>query len=92
MAGRRERLITTKSIEEFFDASLNTALDNQHIDGTRSHQRVGNFQCLFTGIGLGNEKIVKIHAELAGINRIKSMLCVDERANSTLFLCFGNRV
>ena len=35
-------------------------------------------------VRLGDDEIVEVHAQLAGIDRIQSMLGIDEGAHSTL--------
>ena len=67
-------------------------VDHQHVDRTGAHKRVGDFKRLFAGIRLGNQKVVDIHAKLAGIDRIKSMLGIDEGADATLLLGFRDGV
>src|SRR5512132_169033 len=67
-------------------------IHHQHVDGTGTDQRIGDFQRLFPGIGLRDQQIVDVDAELAGVNRIERMLGVDERANSALLLRLGDRV
>ena len=63
-------------------------IDHQHVDRTRAHQRVGDLERLLAGIGLGNEQIVDIDAELAGIDRIERVLGIDEGADAALLLGF----
>ena len=48
-------------------------IHHDHIDGPAAYQGVSDFQCLFTGIRLGNQQVVDIHAQLMGIDRIKGM-------------------
>ena len=65
-------------------------IDDQNVDGAGANERIGDFQRLFAGIGLRDQKIVDIDAELAGIDRIERMLGVDEGANAALFLRLGD--
>ena len=58
--------------------------DNQR-HGSRTHEGIGYFKGLFTGIRLRNEQLVKIHAELACVCRVKGMLGIDKCANAALF-------
>ncbi len=67
-------------------------VDHQHVDGAGSHQRVADFQGLFTGIGLADEQVVDVHAEFAGIERIERVLRIDEGAGAAAFLRLGDRV
>ena len=61
-------------------------VDDQHVNRARTHQRIGNFQRLFTRIRLRYQKIIDIHADFFGIRRIQRMLRVDKRARTALFL------
>ena len=58
--------------------------------GARAHQRIGDFQSLLAGVRLRDQEIFKIDAELAGIDRIQRMFGIDEGADATLLLGFGN--
>jgi len=41
-------------------------IDHQHVDGARAHQGVADFQRLLPGIGLRDQEIVHVDAELCG--------------------------
>jgi hypothetical protein len=53
-------------------------IDHQHINRAGAHQRIGDLQRLLAGIGLRNQQLIEIDAELAGIDRIERMLGIDE--------------
>ena len=65
-------------------------IDHDHVDRAGAHQRVGNFQRLFAGIGLRNQQFLYIDMQLAGIDRIKRVFRVDKGAGAALFLGFGH--
>src|SRR5690606_1288920 len=44
------------------------------------------------GVGLGNQQVLQIDAELAGIDRVERMLRIDEGADAALLLRLGDRV
>ena len=44
-------------------------VDHQHVDRARAHQRVGDLQRLLAGVGLADQQVIDIDAELAGIGR-----------------------
>ena len=67
-------------------------IDDQHVDRAGAHQRVGDLQRLLAGIGLRDQQVVEIDAELAGIDRIERMLGVDEGADAALLLGLGDGV
>ena len=62
----------------------------QHFDRPGTHERIGDFERLLAGIGLGNHKIVDIDAELAGIAGVKRMFGIDEGADAAALLRFGD--
>ena len=62
------------------------------VDGARTHERFGNVQSLLAGVRLGDEERFDIDAELAGIDRVKSVFCIDERRYAAKLLRFGNRM
>ena len=67
-------------------------IDHQNVDGAGAHQRVADFQRLLAGVGLRDQQVLEIDAELAGIDRIERMLGVDEGADAALLLGFGHGV
>ncbi len=67
-------------------------VDDEHVDGAGSHQRIGDLQGLLAGVRLGNQKLVNIDTQLAGVDRIDRMLGVDETADAAGFLGLGNNV
>ena len=69
-----------------------TEFDHQHVDRPRAHQRVSDLKRLLACVGLRDQKIIDIHAELAGVNHIQRMLGIDKSADAALLLSFGNRM
>ena len=67
-------------------------IDHQHVDRAGAHQRVGDLERLLAGVGLGDQQVVDIDAELAGIDRVERMLGVDEGADAALLLRLGDDV
>ena len=67
-------------------------IDHEHVDRARAHQRVGDLQRLLAGVGLRDQEIVEVDAELAGIDRIERVLGVDEGADAAALLRLGDRV
>src|SRR3984893_11276316 len=65
-------------------------IDDQDVNGSGADQRVRYLERLLAGIGLGNQQVVDIDAELAGIGRVERVLGVDEGAGSAAALRFGN--
>ena len=67
-------------------------VDDDEIDGSRTHQGFGDIESLFARIGLGNQKLINVDSQVAGIDRVKSVLRVNKGSHSALFLRFGNGV
>jgi hypothetical protein len=67
-------------------------IDHQHVDRVRSDQRVDDLERLFTGIGLRNDQLVDVDAELLGIDRVERVFGVDERSGAAALLRLGDDV
>jgi hypothetical protein len=65
-------------------------VDHQHVDRAGAHQRVGDFQRLLAGVGLGDQQVVDIDAQLAGIDRVERVFGVDEGAGAAALLRLGD--
>ncbi len=65
-------------------------VDDDDIDGTGTHQHVGNLERLLTRVGLRNQQLVDIDAELLGIDRVERMLGIDKGGRAALLLRLGN--
>src|SRR6185437_9625731 len=78
------------AIEFRFRHECRHGIDHQHIDLSRGHQVTCDLQRLFAIIGLRDEQVIDVHAELAGIRRVKRVLHVDEGGDSAALLGFGN--
>jgi hypothetical protein len=53
-------------------------VDDQHVDGAGADQGLGNLQRLLAAIGLRNQQVVHIHAELFGVAGVERVLGVDK--------------
>lgn len=62
-------------------------IDNQDVDSAGADQRIGNFERLFAGIGLGNQQIFKVNADFFGISGVKGMFGVNKGARCPAFFC-----
>ncbi len=65
-------------------------IDDEHVDGAGAHQSVGDLERLLAGIGLGDEELLEIDAQLARIDRVERVLGVDEAANAAPLLRLGD--
>ncbi len=61
-------------------------IDDHHIDRTRTHQHVGDFQRLLAVVRLRNDQLVDFHAQLAGVLRVECVFRINERRRSAEFL------
>ena len=59
-------------------------VDDHHVDGAGAHQHVGDFERLLAGVGLRNQQIVDVDAELLRIDRIERVFGVDERRGAAV--------
>ena len=64
-------------------------VDHQNIDGARADQRVNDLQRLLAVIRLGDQQLVDIDAELAGVAGVERVLGVDEGAGAARLLRLG---
>ena len=53
-------------------------VDDEHVDRAGAHQRIGDLERLLAGVGLRDQQVLDLDAELLGIGRIERMLGVDE--------------
>ena len=67
-------------------------IDDQNVDGAGAHQRVGDLERLFAGVGLGDQQIADVDAQLLRIAGVERVLGVDEGAGAALLLRFGQHV
>ena len=61
-----------------------------HRAGT--NQRFADFQGLLTGIGLGDQQLVNIYAQIFGVNGVQGMLHIDENGGAAALLGFGHHM
>ncbi|MCY1414485.1 hypothetical protein D9M71_299380 [compost metagenome] len=77
-----------------FDFSLwhqgGHGVDDDHVNRVGTHQHVGDFQGLLAGVRLGNQQVVDVDAQLAGVLRVEGVFGVDECAGRAGFLSLGD--
>src|SRR5262249_60422035 len=56
------------------------------------HKRVGDLERLLAVVGLRDEQVLGLDAELAGVADVERVLRVDERADAAALLGFGDEV
>ena len=62
----------------------------KYINGARTHEHLGDFQRLLTGIRLGDQEVVHVHPKAFCVRRIQGMLRVDKSGHTARLLGFGN--
>ena len=67
-------------------------IDDQDVDRVGADERVDDLQRLLAGVGLRDDEIVDVDAQLAGVDRIERMLGVDEGGDAAGLLRLGDRV
>ena len=65
-------------------------IDYQDVNGTTSYQHFADLECLFTRIGLGNQKGINVHTQVTGVLRVHRMFGVNERSRAPFLLSLGN--
>ena len=67
-------------------------VDDEHVDGARTHEHVGDLECLLAGVGLGDEQLVDVDTDRLGVHRIHGVLGVDVGARAAVALRLGDDV
>ena len=65
-------------------------VDDDDVDAARAHQHVGDFQPLLARVGLRDQQVADIDAELARIDRVERVLGVDVRGRAARLLDLGD--
>jgi hypothetical protein len=67
-------------------------VDHDHVHGVRAHQRLGDLQRLLARVGLGNQELVGVDAQVLGVDGIEGVLGVDEGGRTAPPLGLGDDV
>ena len=73
-----------------FGDERGNGVHHHHVHPAASDQCVADFQSLFACVGLGDEQIFHVYAELARVNRIEGVFCVNKGAHAACFLALGD--
>src|ERR1019366_694524 len=65
-------------------------IEHDDIDAVGADERLHDVERVLAAIGLGNEEIVEVHADDAGVFRIEGVLDVNEGGEAALFLRLGD--
>ena len=67
-------------------------VEHHDVDRVRADEHLGDIEGLFAGVGLRDEQIVEVDAEVGGVGRIERVLDVDEGGSAAVLLGFGDDV
>ena len=65
---------------------------HQHVHGVAPHQHVHDVEGVLAAVGLGNQQIVDVHADLPGVGGVDGVFGVDDGAPGALGLRVGDNV
>ena len=75
-----------------FGVSAATRVDDDDGDRAGADEGLGDLERLLAGVGLGDQELVDVDAELLGVGRVEGVLGVDEGADAALLLLLGDDV
>ena len=67
-------------------------VDHDDVDRVGADERLGDLERLLAGVGLRDQELVDVDAELLRVDRVERMLGVDERGDAAQTLGFGDDV
>ena len=67
-------------------------VDDDDVQGARGDEHVHDLQGLLAGVRLADQQGVRVHPELAGVDRVQGVLRVDEGRDAAVALRVGHRV
>src|SRR2546427_3177585 len=67
-------------------------IDDQHVERARAHQRVGDLERLLAVVGLRDEEVLGLDAQLARVAHVERVLRVDEGADAAALLALGDEL
>ncbi len=67
-------------------------VDHDHVERAGTDEHVGDLEGLLARVGLGDQQLVDVDADGAGIDRIHRVLRVDVRARAAVALGLGHHV
>jgi len=67
-------------------------VDDDDFHGARTHEHVGDLERLLTRVGLRDEQLADVHAELLGVRGVEGVLRIDERSSAAATLYFRDHL
>ena len=89
---RADGLVAHLPLELHARGERGDGVDRDHVNGAGAHEHVGDLQGLLAVVGLGDEQLVDVDADLLRVERVHRVLGVDERAHSAELLRLGEHV
>ena len=86
-AGQR---VAHVAFEFGFGGECGHGVDNDQIDSAGAHQAIDNFKGLLAGVGLADEQVLQVDAQLLSVLNVQGVFGIDESALAADFLHFGN--
>ena len=65
-------------------------VDDNKVHRAGPDKRINDFQRLLAGVGLRNQQLIQINAQLLGVYWVERMLRIDKGANAAFFLFLGH--
>jgi hypothetical protein len=65
-------------------------VDDDEVDGAAAHQRVDDFERLLAGVGLADQQVLQVDAELLRVLDVQRVFGVDEGSGAAELLHLGN--
>ncbi len=67
-------------------------IDDYYVDGAAAHQDLGDLERLLAGVGLRDQQVLEIDAQLLGVVDVEGVLGVDKRRHTAALLGVGDHV
>jgi len=65
-------------------------VDHHQVHRARAHQAVDDFERLLTGVGLGNQQVLQVHAQVLRVLHVQRVFGVHKGASAAELLHFGD--
>ena len=83
-------LVTHLALDLGLRGERRDRVDDDQVDCARAHEHVGDLERLLARVGLRDQEIFDLHADLLCVDRIERVLGVDERRGAAELLDLGD--
>ena len=87
-----DRLVAHLALELDARGQRRDGVDRDDVDRARAHQDVDDLERLLAVVGLGDQELVRVEPDTAGVDGVEGVLGVDERADAAAGLGLGHDV